>query len=409
MLSIQEAQEQILRSFQPLEIISLRLDSALGEILARPVVSAIDFPLFDNSSVDGFAVCAADVSQASSSAPALLRVIADIPAGITPHKPVQSGQAARIMTGAPLPPGADTVVMVEDTDAHDLAIGSDVPQYAQIFKRAPLGANIRRRGEDFQQGQEILPAGHRLRPQDIGMLALLGIDQIPARRKPRIAIISSGDELLKVGQPLQPGKIYDSNSPMLAALAKSAGAEVVFESAAPDQLDAVRDVFLRAAETQPDAIISSAGVGGGAFDYIKGVVGEAGNLDFWKVNMRPGKPLAFGHYQNIPFFGLPGNPVSSYVSFLVFVKPALNTLLGAPAQPAQGIKATLEEAIKSDGRQSYLRAILRQEDGKYFATLTGHQGSGNLFSTIRANALLIVPAGVTDCPIGSQLDAWLVD
>ena len=240
------------------------------------------------------------------------------------------------------------------------------------------------------------------------MLAMLGISSVPVRRKPRVALISSGDELVPVDAPLTPGKIHDSNSYMLTALLQKAGCEVLPLGVAADRFDAVQEILLRAAETQPELIISSAGVSAGAFDYIKDAVESSGSLNFWKVDMRPGKPLAFGSYRDIPFFGLPGNPVSSFVSFLVFVQPVLERLQGLKTSAQPRIKVVLNEALESDGRESYLRAVVRHVNGQNIATLTGHQGSGNLFSLVQANALLVIPAGVKFCPPGSEVKAWLL-
>jgi molybdopterin molybdotransferase len=226
---------------------------------------------------------------------------------------------------------------------------------------------------------------------------------------PRVALISSGDELLPVDAPLVPGKIHDSNTYMLTALARKAGAEVLSLGVAPDRLDAVHQILSQAVETQPDLIVSSAGVSMGAFDYIKDAVEASGRLDFWKVNMRPGKPLAFGSYREIPFFGLPGNPVSSYVSFQVFVLPVLEFLSGGNGEKRTRARVWLGEDIESDGRESYLRAALKHEGGRNLAFLTGHQGSGNLFSIVKADALLIIPSGVKFCPAGSEVEALILE
>jgi molybdopterin molybdotransferase len=404
MISVKEAQKRILSHFEPLGTTYIPLDAALGRMLTQPILSGMDLPLFNNSSVDGFALRAEDVSDT----PASLDVIADIPAGSIANISISKGQAARIMTGAPIPDDADAVVMVEETDAHQLPVGSAAPARVKIFRVVQPGENLRKRGADILADQEILPAGSMLRPQDIGMLAMLGISSVPVRRKPRVALISSGDELIPVDAPLTPGKIHDSNSYMLTALLQKAGCEVLPLGVAADRFEAVQKILMRAADTQPDLIISSAGVSAGAFDYIKDVVESSGSLNFWKVDMRPGKPLAFGSYRDIPFFGLPGNPVSSFVSFLVFVQPVLERLQGLTTSTQSRIKVVLNEALESDGRESYLRAVVRHENGQSIATLTGHQGSGNLFSLVQANALLVIPAGVKLCPPGSEVEAWML-
>jgi molybdopterin molybdotransferase len=237
---------------------------------------------------------------------------------------------------------------------------------------------------------------------------MLGVSAVPIRRKPKIALFSSGDELISVEEQLTPGKIYDSNTFMLAALLQNAGCDVITLGVASDQYAAVEEILNQAANTNPDLIVSSAGVSAGAFDYIRNVVESAGTLSLWKVNMRPGKPLAFGSFRDIPFFGLPGNPVASFVSFMVFIQPVLNKLIGKTLTPNVRIKVKNIDEIESDGRESYLRAVVRYVDGIATATLTGHQGSGNLFSMVQANALLIIPAGVKFCPKNSDLEAWML-
>jgi molybdopterin molybdotransferase len=409
MISVNEAQQRIVSGLLPLPIIQLPLEFALGHTLAKTILSNQNLPSFDNSSVDGFAIKAADIVAAMNDKPVVLQVVADIPAGSMSEIEITSGHSARIMTGAPVPAGADAVVMIEDTDAFYMSSGNLAPDEVSIFTSIQKGQNIRRRGTDLTIGQEILKVGTTLRPQDIGLLAMLGIPSVPVRRKPRIAILSSGDELVPVSAPLEPGKIHDSNTYMLTALAQNAGCEVVHIGVAADNYDSVQELMMRAAGSKPDVIISSAGVSTGAFDFVKEVVTNAGSLTFWKVDMRPGKPLAFGSYREIPFFGLPGNPVSAFVSFLVFVHPALDALNGVKATVNSRIKVTLNEGIESDGRESYLRAIVDSREGKLHASLTGHQGSGNLFSLVQANALLIIPSGVKSCPPGSEVDAWLLE
>lgn len=409
MISVQEAQQRILSNFKPLETEIVPLNSALGRVLTQSIDSEMDLPLFDNSAVDGFAVQAADIASAGKNTPITLKVVADVPAGSVTGTRISQGQAARIMTGAPIPDGADAVVMVEDTDASRQPVGGSAPDRVQVFTAIGDGGNIRRLGSDILRGQGIFSVGDILRPQDIGMLAMLGIAFAPVSRKPKVALISSGDELLPLGTPLVPGKIYDSNTYMLAALARKAGCEVVSLGVAPDRLDAVHEILSRAVEVRPDLIVSSAGVSMGAFDYIKDAVEASGGLDFWKVNMRPGKPLAFGCYHDIPFFGLPGNPVSSYVSFLVFVMPVLEFLSGGNVGEKRRSRVWLGEDVESDGRESYLRVVVKFENGRKVAYLAEHQGSGNLYSLVRANALLVIPSGVKFCPSGSEVEAWMFE
>jgi molybdopterin molybdotransferase len=299
--------------------------------------------------------------------------------------------------------------MVEDTDFNQRSAGSQPPQTVAVYKPVRPGENIRRRGMDLHAGDKVLSSGTRLRAQEIGLLAMLGLPEAPVYRKPRVALLSSGDELVPVEAPLTPGKIHDANSYVLAALSESAGVELIRLGVAADTEADVRSRLERAVDEKADVIISSAGVSVGAFDYIKSVVESDGELDFWKVNMRPGKPLAFGKYRRIPFFGLPGNPVSAYVGFEVFVRPALEKLSGQTPQPHPSQKVRLAEAVDSDGRESYLRAIVTEEHGQLTARLTGHQGSGNLLSLVQANALLIVPSGVKSLPANSEAHIWRIE
>ncbi len=409
LLSVTEAQERIAGHFRPVGTELVPLDRCAGRVLAQDVV-ATDLPLFDNSSVDGFAVLASDVSSASEANPQTLPVVADIPAGSSPEIRLTSGQAARIMTGAPLPQGADAVIMIEDTDVDQRAAGTPAPAQVKAFKPVHAGENVRTRGMDMHRGDVILHPGRRLRPQEVGMLAMLSIGNVQVYKKPRVALLSSGNELTTVDQPLEPGKIRDTNTYTLGAAIVNAGCELLSLGIAPDEGVAIRTLFERAVEQQADMIISSAGVSVGALDFVRQIVEADGRLDFWRVNMRPGKPLAFGDYRGIPFVGLPGNPVSACVGFEVFVRPALALLSGAngPAAPRSRIWVRLAEGIESDGRESYLRAILSEKNGEVWARLTGHQGSGNLLSLVQADALLIIPAGVKSLAIGSPAEAWLL-
>ena len=409
LLSVQAAQARILDHFRPVETEWIPLDRCAGRVLAQTVVST-DLPLFDNSSVDGFAVKASDVRNASPAQPRALRVVADIPAGSSPQIPVEEGQAARIMTGAPLPDGADSVIMVEDTDFNHRTTGAPAPAEVQALKPVKPGENVRTRGMDIRAGETVLQPGQLLRPQDVGMLAMLGVARVQVFRRPRVALLSSGDELTAVDRPLEPGKIRDTNTYTLGALIAGAGCELQALGIAPDQRQAIKKLFERAVQQQADIIISSAGVSVGALDFVKEIVESDGTLDFWRVNMRPGKPLAFGEYHGLPFVGLPGNPVSAFVGFEVFVRPALAKLGGIAGASAvrSRVQVRLAEAVDSDGRESYLRAVVEEQNGVLAARLTGHQGSGNLLSLVQANALLIIPAGVKSLAIGSRAEAWLL-
>jgi molybdopterin molybdotransferase len=408
LLSVQQARERILSQLHPVTTETIKLETCASRALAMDVVAPDDLPSFDNSSMDGFAVRAADVADATDASPRSLRVVADIPAGTSPVISLAPGQAARIMTGAQIPNGADAVIPVEDTDFDNRDAGSSPPECVQILKPAKTGGNIRLRGTDIRAGEAVLEKGRRLKPQDLGLLATLGMASVTVHRKPRVALLSSGDELIRADETLEPGKIRDSNSYVLAALIESAQAEVVRLGVAKDNRDSVEALFEQAVRHNVDMILSSAGVSVGAFDFIKAVVESNGRMDFWRVNMRPGKPLAFGEYRGIPFIGLPGNPVSAFVGFEVFARAALGRLGGSLNGSRQTVRVRSGEEIESDGRESYLRAIIHEENGLLVAHLTGHQGSGNLRSLVQANALLIIPAGVKCVPAGQEVNAWLL-
>jgi molybdopterin molybdotransferase len=408
LLSVDQARQRILSHFETVTTETLPLAECSQRVLAEDIAAANDLPPFDNSSMDGFAVRAADVADAATDSPGTLRVVADIPAGSHPTISLEAGQAARIMTGAPVPAGADAVVPVEDTNFHAREAGTSAPEEVQIFHAARSGSNIRPRGMDIGAGQIVLNRDRVLKPQDLGLLAMLGVANVLVFRKPRVALFSSGDELLPPDAPLEEGKIRDSNSVTLAALVEDAGTEVVRLGVAKDNADSVKALLEKAVELHVDLILSSAGVSVGAFDFVKQVIESNGSMDFWRVNMRPGKPLAFGHYKNVPFIGLPGNPVSAFVGFEVFVRPALGRLGGSGSGIRQTVRVKCAEQIDSDGRESYLRARVQMEGDTFMARLSGHQGSGNLHSLVGANALLIIPAGVKCVPAGQEVDAWWI-
>jgi molybdopterin molybdotransferase len=355
-------------------------------------------PHFANSSMDGFAVRAAD----THGVPSVLRVVMDIPAGIAPSAALQHGEAARIMTGAMLPDGADAVIPVEATNAHfDVRDSAAWADHVTLSRAVNVGDSVRQIGEDVHAGERILTAGTLIGAAELGMLSGLGYAQVEVIRQPRVAIISTGDELLGVEQTLVPAKIRDSNTFTLYGLIRKYGGEPLILPRAADTLDSVRDVFQHALSLKPDIILSSGGVSVGAFDVVRTVIDELGAIDFWRVNLRPGKPLAFGHVGGIPFFGLPGNPVSAMITFEVFVRFALYQQLGRHGSPLT-LTATLAEPIASDGRRSYLRVRVTQRDHQLYASLTGTQSSGALSSMANADALLILPEGVTHAHAGEQ-------
>ena len=410
LLSVSQALERLLAEFQPLELEAVALEEALGRVLAEPLTAPLDLPPFANSSMDGYAVRAADVAGALPEMPATLPVVADIAAGaLPPAKPLPAGSAARIMTGAPVPPGADAIVPIEATDDAQSSSGAPPPAAVRILKAASPGKNVRRPGEDVRAGELVLPAGHVIRPAAIGLLAALGMSRVPVRRRPRVAVLSTGDELVDLAQALGPGQIYDSNSHTLAALIAAYGGQPLRLGRVPDRLDEMSRRLREAAEAGADLILSSAGVSVGAFDVVKRALEQNGTLGFWRVNMRPGKPVAFGRVHGIPFMGLPGNPVSAAVTFEIFVRPAILKMAGRTALAKPQRRARLDQEIVSDGRESYLRGIVRPEAGGYAARLTGEQGSNLITSLTKANALLVIPAGQKRVAAGEIVTAWMLD
>jgi molybdopterin molybdotransferase len=410
LLSIREAQQRMLSVIKTTNPELCAVEEAYGRILAEDIFSPLNFPPFTNSSMDGFAIRSEEIINASSTSPVYLPVKMDIPAGFTQKNILTKGTAARIFTGAPIPLGADAVVPIENTDQFSSAQKVSLPGSVAIHLSVKPGDNTRPAGEDLRIGQLVLNKGRILKPQDIGLLISLGIRQVQVVKKVRIALFSSGDELLTPDQPMAPGKIYDSNKFVLTGILENAGAEVIQLGIARDNPKSVIDTLDKALQYPPDLIISSAGVSVGVFDFVQQVIKENGSISFWKVNMRPGKPITFGSYKNIPFIGLPGNPVSSYIGCIVFVLPFIRQLQGLPPFAQKTIKAVLTEPMESpDGRESFYRGIIRNENGINKASLTGHQGSGNLFSLVQANALLIVPAGIKMIPAGEEVTAWALE
>jgi molybdopterin molybdotransferase len=413
MLTVDEALERVLAVFSRLPSETISIADGLGRVLVQDVRAELDLPPFANSSMDGYAVRSAEIAAARRDAPIGLEVIADIPAGTAPQVTVGAGQAARIMTGAPMPPGADTVVPVEETDDAPKGVGREdriaasVPPRVLIYAPRAAGDYVRPAGEDVTTGQVVLREGRMLRAADLGVLAGLGVPRIQVIRQPLVAVLSTGDEVLEVEEPLRPGKIRDTNGYTITALVQGLGARAIRLGIARDTVEDVRGHLQQAIDARADLILSTAGVSVGAFDVVKTVVDSLGALGFWKVRMRPGKPLAFGNVQGIPFLGLPGNPVSAMVSFDVFARPAIMKMAGHSLQ-ATTAEAEVADAMRSDGRQTYVRVKLERLDGKLIAHSTGNQSSGVLTSLVNADGLLIVPEGMTQVPAGTRLPVRLL-
>jgi molybdopterin molybdotransferase len=409
MLSVAEALARVLDDFQSLSSELVSSENVVSRVLAESISSTVDLPPFVNSSMDGYAVRADDVRSASARSPVSLKVIGDIPAGMNPTLRIEKGNAARIMTGAKLPPGADAVVPVEATDNAHAVLGGVTPDHVSILESIQAGAYIRSIGEDVRAGDVIFKAGAITRPYDVGVLAALGVRRVSVVRRPRVAIFSTGDELVSADQTPGPGQIRDINTHTLSALIKKYGGEPLMLGVLRDDVDGVHRALLEAVNQKADVIISSAGVSVGAYDVVKSAVERDGSLNFWKVKMRPGKPLAYGTVRGVPFFGLPGNPVSAIVGFEIFVRPALLKLGGYSRLEKPTLNVVVDETLRSDGRETYLRAIVTHDGDHYVARSAGGQGSNIVSALTRANALLIIPEDVTEVKAGENLKAWMLD
>jgi molybdopterin molybdotransferase len=392
--TVDEHLAAILAAITPVPALEVAVLEARGAVLAEPVTAPVSLPPFDNSAMDGYAVIAADVAAATAGTPVTLPVIGDIAAGEPAAPAIRPGMCARIMTGAPMPAGADAVVPVEWTDGGTASV--------RISKPAPPGHYIRRSGEDVIAGQRVLAAGTRLGAAQVGMLAAVGRAQVAVRPRPRVVVLSTGSELREPGSPLGHGEIWDSNSYMLAAAVAEAGAVGYRETTLADEpakvIEAIEDQVTRA-----DAIITSGGVSMGARDVVKEVL--TGRVTFAKVAMRPGKPQGFGMLrEQTPIFTLPGNPVSAYVSFQVFVRPALRALQGLPPEPPTLVTAALTEPVTSPaGLRHYMRATLTFDEGRYSVAPAEGQGSHQLAALAGANALIVVPDDVESLSAGAQV------
>lgn len=411
-MPVDEARTYILRHISPLPAEELSLTACLGRILAQDVVAPADIPPFANSAMDGYAVVAADTQAASSDNAVKLQVIENIAAGASPQKTVTPGTAARIMTGAPMPPGADAVVRFEET-SEATAIANLKPNEVAILHTVSMGDNARPPGEDVRAGDTVLQKGHQLRPQDIGLLAAVGQQWVLVHRRPRVAILATGNELVNITDPLSPGKIRNSNEYTQAALVQSYGGQPVQLGIARDTIDHLTAKIEDGLAQNVDLFLTSAGVSVGDYDIVKTVLARQGKMHFWQVAIKPGKPLAFGQIGDVPLLGLPGNPVASMVAFEVFARPAILKLGGHQTWEKPTVKAILQEDIHNSGRNHYMRAQLGKTEDGYRVTTRGSgvqvQGSGILSSLVWANALVVVPNDVTFISQGSVVDVWLLN
>ncbi len=391
-LSVEEARERILATVRLLEPERTPLLEAAGRVLAEEVAADRDIPPLTNSAMDGYAARGADVAQA----PARLRVVGEVAAGHVSDVTVGPGEALRIMTGAPVPAGADTVVRFEDTRQDG--------DWAEVLESYPTGKNVRLAGEDVRVGQVVLASGRVLRPQEIGMLAAVGRMEVLVVRRPRVAILATGDEVVPPGQSPGPGQIRDANSYTVAAQVQTFGGLPLLLGVARDQETLVRQGMREALAQGADMIITSGGVSVGDFDLVKQVLAAEGEMHFWSLNMKPGRPLAFGMIGGIPLLGLPGNPVAAMISTELFGRPALLKMQGFTDWSRPRVAARLTQPIaRKDGRRHYLRVRLRETEVGYEVTLTGDQGSGILNSLVQADGLAVIPEEADHLPAGAEV------
>lgn len=401
MITVAEALEQILQTIHPLGLERITILDALGRVLGEDVRAGRNIPPKDNSAMDGYALRFQDTIGASPHHPVVLEVIEDIPAGAIPQKSIAAGQAARIMTGAPLPEGADGVLKMEDTEKDG--------QKIKIKAEAQYGQDIRRAGEDVQEGELVMPKGTIVRPAGIGMLASLGRSFVSVYQRPLVAVLATGNELVDIDENPSPWKIINSNSYSIASQALDCGALVMQVGIAKDKREDLITKFQAA--MRADVIISSGGVSVGDYDLVKDILQEVGSkMLFWQVAMRPGKPLAFGKTGNVPMFGLPGNPVSSMISFEQFIRPAILKMMGHKHIFRRTVRAVLQEDIeKRMGLTHFIRGLVTVDAGGHTVSTTGEQGSGILKSMVRANGLIVLPESLDKVKSGAEVKVQLLD
>lgn len=401
MISVIEARDTILDRVRPLGAERVDIVSARGRVLAEDVHATRNQPPWDNSAMDGYAVRAEDTVPSPPGSPAELEIVEDLAAGYVAERTVGPGQAIHIMTGAPVPDGADTIVRSERALRVD-------ERRVRILQPVESGTDLRRAGEDIREGDLIIPSGMLIRPAEVGLLASTNRSHVSVYRRPRVAVLSTGDEIVDVDEPLEDGKIVDSNGYALSALVADAGGIPLRLGICPDTQEALEGVLRDGLVA--DAIITSGGVSVGEYDYVKAALEAVGtSMAFWKVSMTPGRPLAFGAIEDTIVFGLPGNPVASMVTFELFMRPALLKMQGYSLIYRPTIKARLlEDITKSLGRKQFIRVTLRKQGDAYFASRTGEQGSGILRSMSIADGLAVSHEDQEFMPAGQEIEVMLL-
>lgn len=404
MIGVDEARARILSRFHPLDRVDVPLLEAAGMVVAEDIVARSNVPPFRNSAMDGYAVRAEDAGNV----PVTLRVIGNVAAGAVSDRPLAAGEAMRIMTGAPIPDGADAVVRFEETDEADLPTA--LPRRTHVvIRKAPLpGENVREAGEDVPSGVVAIRRGAVLGPAEVGILASLNVSAVPVHRRPIVGILATGDEVTDLGPPLVAGQIRNSNSYILAALVRRYGGEPLMLGIARDSANDLRDGLDRAGKA--DMLVTSGGVSIGDFDVVKDVLQSEGAIDIWQVRMKPGKPLAFGVLNSTPLLGLPGNPVAALVSFEQFGRPALLKMLGRVDIEMPSVTATIAcELTNRGGRRHFVRGVLELDGPGFRVRPVGDQGSAVLTSVVRSNCLIVVPETMELVHAGSSVEVQIPD
>jgi molybdopterin molybdotransferase len=412
-ISVEEALAEILSHVRPLPRERVSILDALGRVLVEEITSEINIPPFDNSAMDGYAVRAEDVAEARPGSPVSLAVIGSVAAGSVAGEDLNPGTAIRIMTGAPLPQGADAVVPYEDTSDFDRPKEERLSAPAkqiEVREAVQQRDHVRSAGEDIRQGELVMAPGRVIRPQEIGVLASLGYETVLVHRRPKVAILATGDELLEVHQPLAPGKIRNSNEYTNSALVRRTGGVPIRLGIARDTKTDLTAKIQDGLAQGADLFLTSGGVSVGDYDVVKDVLDAEGRMQFWQVCMKPGKPLAFGLLRGgVPLIGLPGNPVSAMVSFEQFARPAILKMLGHEDLAKPTVQAIVDEPLTNSGRRGFVRVVITRQSGVFHARTTGEQGSGVLTSMSKANGLAIVPEGTRHVEAGTEVVVQMLD